>query len=178
LKQAALATDSIQPGNMVHDIARRLDIFAACHWQTIIPRHGPRLARVFSHRGAAAYDLWLRLLFASPARQLIAAGLTWYPRLPGHTAASREWLAHGESHRERWLAAALCGADGAPLGMLVTASHEGLDRFEPARRPAVFGLNCLGVEAVREELRRRASATLDIVPPGASSFRRAEVLPI
>ena len=152
-----------------HQTAQRLDAHASCQWQASLARHGPRLERVFVEHGSAAYDTYLRLLLAPPLRQMGLQQLQWFPCLPGGVADSRSFVADGKPCRKRWLTVALCGPDGAALGMLVVAAQERLDRFEVARRPMVFALDCMGIAAVRAQLRRRGSPSTVSMPPARAA---------
>jgi hypothetical protein len=65
---------------------------------------------------------------------------------------------------------ALCAPDGTLLGMLVFTARTCVHRFELEHRPSVFALDCLGIAAVRTELRRHAllpapSETRSLVTP-------------
>lgn len=152
-----------------HELAYRLDAHASNHWQALQARHGPRLARVFVARGSVAYDLYLRRLLAAPLDRLRSQQLQWYPRLPGGVAHSRMFVAGAGSYRERWLTVALCGPADTPLGMLVVAVQERLDRFEIARRPLVFALDSMGIAAVRAALRRDMSPPVVHTVPGRAT---------
>lgn len=97
--------------------------------------------------------MYLRLLFRPIARELADEGLEVYPRLPGGDPGQPPIFADDRLCRH-WSVAVVCTPLDRPVGSLVTAAPFDTTRFAVGDKPLVFGLKCVGIDAVRRALHR------------------------
>jgi Family of unknown function (DUF6022) len=149
-----MTTSSTQanPEFDIHDLARRVTADLSHRWQVLHEQSAGRLEVIFCGQPEAARTIGLRRLFSPIDRQLAAEGYELYPRLPGGDpgvpVGARDEL------QELWIAAVLCASSEAPVGTLVTVTQFDRSGLKLCRAPLVLGLACVGLEAVRCELRR------------------------
>jgi Family of unknown function (DUF6022) len=140
------------PSATIDDLATQANGFVADHLTDTRMLHRRRLERLHDHDPGAACGLWLRLLFRPFARILRQGGLVIYPRLPGGVLVIRGRAPASAGHRELWFCAAVCDAEGAALGTLVTVSRHCADHYALCSMPLVVGMHSVGVDLLRRQL--------------------------
>jgi Family of unknown function (DUF6022) len=138
-------------------ITRFVEAHVNDNWQVILDKHHTKLLAAYEKAGEMAYGSFLELLFKEPHKQLRAAGLRAWPRLPGKFDISREWGNADETDQQRWMWSTVRPlVKGNALGTLVTITYHDHSRFHAPRAPGVFALRETGKEAVVESLSQRS----------------------
>ena len=137
-------------------LAEEFESIIATTWEKVLQKNADKLKDAYERGGDMAYGTYLDSLFRPIRKRLKELGLKVKPRLPGDFNISREWGVPDETDQQRWMWSTVYGADGKPLGTLVTITYHDHTRFYLPRPPKLFALAESGKEAVVEVLSNRS----------------------
>lgn len=132
----------------IFTLTQEFDAYIQANWAQVLAKHHAKLEQAYAEAGDSAYGTYLTLLLRPIHRRLKEMGLKPTPRLPGDFSTSREWGVPAGDDEQRWMWSTVIGADGAPLGTLVTIVYHDHTQFRLPRPPQLFALAEVGEEAV------------------------------
>lgn len=125
-------------------------------WEEVLEKNEAKLIDAYARAGDMAYGTYLDALFRPIHRRLRELDLKIKPRLPGDFNSSREWGIPDESDQQRWMWSVVRGADGHPIGSLVSITYHDHTRFHLPRPPRLFALAETEKEEVVKALSQRS----------------------
>lgn len=141
-------------GSDILALGQQIEALIKENWGKVQERHEEKLLDAYARAGDMAYGTYLDLLFRPVHKRLRAAGLKAKPRLPGDFQTSREWGTPEETDQQRWMWSTILGADGQPIGTIVTITYHDHTQFQLPRPPGVIALTETGKDAVVATLSR------------------------
>lgn len=145
-------------------LAEEFDAYIRAEWEGVLEKNRTKLMAAYAEAGDGAYGTYLTLLLRPVHRRLKELGLKPKPRLPGDFSISREWGVPTGDDEQRWMWSTVMGADGAPLGTLVTVVYHDHNEFRLPRAPHLFALAEVGESAVVEALSAQSASFREALP--------------
>jgi hypothetical protein len=140
----------------IFELGREIEAHIVENWEKLLEKNQAKLLDAYERAGDMAYGTYLDLLFRPVHKQFRKAGIRPKPRLPGNFDISREWGVPEANDEQRWMWSTIVGADGEPMGTLVTIVYHDHTQFRIPRQPQLIALAETGKEAVVEALSQRS----------------------